>query len=124
MSLPFIYKIESRDSFVKSLETNPGLIIVKFGATWCAPCKKIAPLVDHCMNNLPKNVQCYIIDVDEDLELYGFLYKKKMVNGVPAIVCYEKGNVNYIPDDVVIGADEKKVLEFFARCLVNARSME
>jgi len=117
MALPFIYTIENRESFVKSLEANPGLIIVKFGATWCGPCKKIAPLVDYWMAKLPETVQCYIIDVDEDLDLYGFLYKKKMVHGVPAILCYEKGNLNYIPDDAVFGADDQKVIDFFARCL-------
>ena len=40
-----------------------------------------------------------------------------MVNGIPAILCYEKGNVNYVPNDVVIGADPEQVGAFFKRCL-------
>ena len=36
-----ITQIESKDQFFRLLELNPGLIIMKFTATWCKPCKKI-----------------------------------------------------------------------------------
>ena len=39
-----------------------------------------------------------------------------MVNGIPVILCYKKGNVTYIPDDSVTGADPTKLAEFFKRC--------
>ena len=32
---------ESRQEFLDILKVNPGFIVVKFGADWCGPCKKI-----------------------------------------------------------------------------------
>ena len=67
------------------------------------------------MNKMPSNVQCYIIDIDNSLEVYSFLKNKKMVNGIPAILAYYSENTSHIPDDVVIGADAVKINEFFER---------
>jgi thioredoxin 1 len=119
MALPFIYNIENRENFVKSLETNPGLIIVKFGAAWCGPCKKIDPLVYGLMSQIStnKNITCAIIDIDENFEIYAFLKSKKMVNGVPVILCYKKGNITWIPDKAIVGADETEVKRFFEACV-------
>jgi hypothetical protein len=40
-----------------------------------------------------------------------------MVNGIPVILSYEKGNNNYIPNDIVVGSDVAKINEFFQRNL-------
>jgi hypothetical protein len=64
----------------------------------------------------PPNVQCVDIDIDKYPAVYGYLKTKKMVNGVPAILCYYKGNCKYIPDDYVLGADKKQLYDFFQRC--------
>ena len=29
----------NRNEFLNALKMNPGVIIIKFGAEWCAPCK-------------------------------------------------------------------------------------
>jgi hypothetical protein len=50
------------------------------------------------------------------IDLYSFLKSKKMVNGIPAILCYHKGNENYIPNDMVTGADPVELHKFFKRC--------
>ena len=42
-----------------------------------------------------------------------------MVNGVPAILCYNKGTLTYVPDDFIIGANEEQINLFFTRCLQN-----
>ena len=108
----------SKESFSQLLQTNKGILIIKFGAEWCGPCKKIDPLVYEWMNKLSNqpNVQCAIIDIDDNFEIYAFLKSKKMVNGVPVILCYKKGNVTWVPDKAIVGADEKQVNLFFQQC--------
>ena len=60
---------ESRNHFIALLEKNPGLVIIKMGATWCGPCKKIKPVVDAFVACAPENVNCCEIDVDESVDL-------------------------------------------------------
>ena len=107
---------QSRDHFMRLLEKNPGLIIVKFGATWCRPCSMIKPIVDAFFASSPDNVVCCEIDVDESFDLYSYLKSKKMINGIPVLLCYKKGNVSYIPDDSITGANASQLDAFFKRC--------
>ena len=37
------------------------------------------------------------------------------MNGIPAILAYKKGNINYIPDDMTAGADMNQTNAFFMR---------
>ena len=115
-----ITSLEKLTDMVQCLQENPGVFIMKLGAEWCGPCKRIEGLVKSCMDQAPEGVQCAIIDVDEALEIYSFLKKNRVVNGIPAILCYKKGNLNYIPDDVVIGSDQNQVVAFFQRCYASA----
>jgi hypothetical protein len=39
-----------------------------------------------------------------------------MVNGIPVLLCYKKGNSTYIPDDAVTGSDAGELHNFFRRC--------
>lgn len=107
---------ESRDELIKLLQVNPGLVIVKLGATWCGPCKKIEHVVHGFFATSPPNVICADIDVDESFDLYAYLKQKKMVNGIPVLLMYKKGNVSFVPDDSVTGADPAALDAFFKRC--------
>jgi hypothetical protein len=107
---------------LKQLQDNSGVFIMKLGAEWCGPCKRIESLVKQCMDKAPPNVQCAVIDVDESLEIYSFLKTKRVVNGIPAILAYYAGNLNYIPDDIVIGADNNQVVSFFQRCYAKSNA--
>jgi hypothetical protein len=64
-------------------------------------------------------VVCADIDVDQSIDFYSFLKSKKMVNGIPVILCYKKGNVTFIPDDTITGADPVQLDLFFKRCGVH-----
>jgi thioredoxin 1 len=107
---------ESRESFIKLLTVNPGLVIVKLGATWCGPCKKIAHIVEAFFASSPDNVICADIDVDESIDLYSYLKQRRMVNGIPVMLMYKKGNVSFAPDDSVTGSDPGQLDAFFKRC--------
>jgi hypothetical protein len=56
------------------------------------------------------------IDVDKSFDFYSFLKSKKMVNGIPVLLCYKKGNSTYIPDDMITGSDPQQLHQFFTRC--------
>ena len=107
---------QNRSDFMELLKKNPGLVVVKFGAKWCGPCKKMQPVLDAFFATSPDNVICCDIDVDESSDLYIFLKSKKMVNGIPVILLYKKGNVSFIPDDSVTGIDAGELDKFFKRC--------
>lgn len=112
----------SKSEFVNYLETNEDALIIKFGAEWCGPCKKIEGLVKNYMNVTRTGVKCALIDVDENFEIYAYFKNKKMVNGIPAIFAYKKGNLTIIPDDVVVGANEFQIKMFFQKYMYSGNS--
>jgi thiol-disulfide isomerase/thioredoxin len=102
---------------------NTQVLILKFGADWCGPCKKIAPAYQEFITQAPENIIFGDIDVDENLDLYLALKKKKMVSGIPVFLAFFGGVKRdewFIPDDSVVGADAVAVAQFFNRCLKKA----
>ena len=98
------------------------IIIIKFTATWCAPCQRIKSECYEWFAKLPKNIICADIDIDEHIDLYVARKSKKMVNGIPALLAYYGGKQDnwYIPNDSVSGADINKVNQFFERCVAKS----
>jgi thioredoxin-like negative regulator of GroEL len=111
-----ISEIPNRDAFFHLLNNNPGLIVLKLGAEWCGPCKQIKHIVHAFFATSPMDVVCGDIDVDQSFDFYSMLKSKKMVNGIPVMLCYKKGNSTFIPDDMVTGADPAGLDAFFKRC--------
>jgi thioredoxin 1 len=116
-------KIETREdlkNFLKNTETE--VTFIKYGATWCKPCQMIAPII-HSLNEQvikAKKVINYIdLDVDQCSDLYAFMKQKKMVRGIPVIMCYKKSQYNdntfYAPVDSVTGASVNDVVNFYRR---------
>lgn len=118
--MEIITSMPNIETFRQCLEDNPCVFIVKMGAKWCGPCKRIETFLQSCYSAAPENVQLAVLDVDECESLYGFLKSKKVVSGVPAILVYYKGNTHYIPDDVVIGADIPQINLLFQRSYTRA----
>jgi thioredoxin 1 len=123
MALSTITSIDGITEFRQLLETNPGLVVLKMGAEWCGPCKRIHSVVEEGLGLLPENVQKVVLDIDESIELYAYLKNRKRVNGIPAILAWKRGNVSDIPDDVVLGADVPQVIGFFQRSIAAANTL-
>ena len=62
--------IPNRQIFMELLTKNPGLIVIKFGAKWCGPCKRIKNVVHGFFASSPDDVLCCDIDVDESVIQY------------------------------------------------------
>tara|TARA_B100001175_G_C19427274_1_gene599270 strand:- start:424 stop:777 length:354 start_codon:yes stop_codon:yes gene_type:complete len=105
--------IEDKNEFNGLLKNNPGFIVIKFSAEWCAPCKLIHEDVHEHFNSLPENVSCYDLDVDDNFELFAYLKTKKQISSIPAILAWKKGNTMVGADYSVVGADKEKIKVFF-----------
>ena len=106
-------------NFQKNAPNNQ-LIIIKFTAEWCGPCKTIKNDCLKLREQLSNNIGYCEVDIDEHIELYAYFKQKKMVRGIPALLAFKGGKENlehwYIPDDSIIGADKDGLLKFFQRC--------
>ena len=69
---------------------NPGTVLVDFTATWCGPCKQLAPIVEEIAKDYAaKGVKVGKVDVDENQDLaaqYG-------VMSVPTLFFFKGGQV-------------------------------
>lgn len=110
--------LTNMENFYDLLSNNPGLLIIKFGATWCGPCQKIEKNIEQWFQilSLNQNIQTVLIDIDESFEVYAYLKNKKMMKGIPAILMYKKGNNTFVFDDIVNTSDTVDVDKFFKRC--------
>jgi len=114
-----IRSIESRDAFKQMLSNNPGMIILKLGATWCGPCRQIEQDVHTFFHSLPQNgtVLCGDIDIDNSTDFYSYLRSNKRVNGIPVILCYVRGQHHgIVPTCSITGADKRELHRFFLHC--------
>ena len=116
-------------SLQKSIDKDGDKVIVlKFTATWCRPCQTIKQLTEECFANLPKNVIIAEVDVDDNMDLYMFMKKKRVVSGIPAILVWfptpsRDSNHWYMPNDSVSGSNKPDIFELFKRCNTKASSI-
>lgn len=62
-------------------------VLVDFTATWCGPCKALAPIVDQLAEELEGKVKVGKLDVDESPATAG----KYGVRGVPTVMVFKDG---------------------------------
>ncbi len=76
-----------------------GISVLDFNATWCGPCKMLAPVLDEVSEEIT-DAKFYSVDTDENPDLareYGIM-------NIPAVVVLKDGqkvdmNVGFVPKD-------------------------
>ncbi len=64
-------------------------LLVDFFATWCGPCKMLAPTIDELADKYEGKVPVVKIDVDEEQEIA----MKYGVQSIPTVILFEDGEV-------------------------------
>jgi thioredoxin 1 len=83
------------------------LIVKRYTATWCGPCKQLAPAFDALQSEMP-NVQFQTIDVDQNKDAA----LEANVSSVPTVI-FEKDGVpvyrfsGVLPKSVIAGTIQK-----------------
>lgn len=103
----------NRDEFKQFLSENAGrLVILKAYADWCAPCKRVSPIVDSEITGLVNEhgadkVRFLEINIDEDSDVASFIKIQKL----PTMISYIEGQ----PTHVIVSANEQEIREFFKK---------
>ncbi|UKN01177.1 thioredoxin [Paracrocinitomix mangrovi] len=72
--------------FEDIVKSHP-IVLVDFHATWCGPCKALAPILKDLKNKMKDQIKIVKIDVDKHQVLSGQLG----VRGVPTMILYKDG---------------------------------
>ena len=77
--------VNKKSEFEKIISESNIPVIVKFFATWCGPCKMIAPIFDKLSQEFEKQIKFIEIDVDDCDGIAGDYY----VSSVPTFIIFK-----------------------------------
>lgn len=81
--------IKSADEFETKVLKATGPVLVDFFATWCGPCRMVAPVIDEIAAEKAGEVSVYKVDIDQSPDLAG----RYGVSSVPTLIAFENGQV-------------------------------
>nr|2YPM_A Chain A, LAFCA THIOREDOXIN [synthetic construct] len=96
-----VIQVTNKDEFESILSEADKLVVVDFTATWCGPCKMIAPKFEELSEEYPDNVVFLKVDVDEVEDVaaeYG-------ISAMPTFQFFKNGK----KVDELTGANQEKL---------------
>jgi thioredoxin 1 len=87
------------ENFKKEVLESPTPVLVDFWATWCGPCRMVAPVIEEMAKEYAGKIKVGKVDVDSNSQTatqYGIM-------SIPTIMVFKNGKVM----DQVVGALSK-----------------
>ena len=98
-------KIIKSDEF--RAEISEGVVLVDFFATWCGPCKMLAPVLEELGEELTGKAKIVKVDIDQSMDLAD----EFRITSVPTMILFKNGKaveslVGFLPKERI-----KQVIE-------------
>ena len=98
--------IETTQEFEKEIEN--GVTLVDFYATWCGPCRMLAPFIEEIAEEYSQKLKVAKLDVDE----CGEVASRYGINAIPALLVFKDGelvknSVGFIAKDDIVDMIEE-----------------
>lgn len=76
----------NEEEFKKEVLGEEGIVVVDFFATWCGPCKMLAPVLEEVQEEM-NNVKIVKVDIDENSNIAS----EYRVSNIPTIKLFKGG---------------------------------
>ncbi|MBZ4645106.1 MAG: thioredoxin 1 [Petroclostridium sp.] len=90
----------TNDNFSQEVKNSNMPVLVDFWASWCGPCRMVAPIIDELASDFEGRAKVGKVNVDEQRELAA----QFRVMSIPTIMLFKNGEVV----DKVVGARSKE----------------
>jgi thioredoxin 1 len=103
-------------NFEQEVEKHDGLTVVDFWATWCGPCRMIAPILEQLSTEYAGSVKVAKLDVDANIKT-GSRFN---VRSIPTLLFFKGGKVV----DQIVGAVPKTHIELKLKSHIDAKPQQ
>lgn len=95
-------KVINTSQFRGDIENGKGLVVVDFYATWCGPCKMLAPVFESLGEEMQNEARFVKVDIDQSLEIA----QQFNISTVPTMMIFKDGKpveslVGFMPKEKI-----------------------
>ena len=90
------------ETFQSEVIESPLPVLVDLWATWCGPCRMVAPIVEELAQEYEGRLKVGKLDVDSEQKIAG----NYGIRSIPTLLIFKEGKVV----DQIVGAVPKKIL--------------